>query len=556
VFFTYPAEELASLRSIMGKKPGEGSGRKWARGKGDHVPSIELYLDGRYFALTDQSLHDGPNELRPVTTEVLTWLNRDAGPTFIGKSPATRVLRSADSSRSAVAFRKGVALRGAGRPYEEMVAGLRSDPQTAGWCREKGDVNGGRELRRIWDKAAERQWLAHCQLNSSGNPQSNLANALVALREAPELQGLFSYDDMLRAPLLMKPVPGAGAPDPFGAVSSDPSSPVRDVDVTAVQEWLQRAGLSAISKDTTHQAVDLCASERAFHPVRQYLNGLRWDGERRLLGWLNAYLGVDHGKYATGIGTMFMIAMVARVFEPGCKADYMLVLEGPQGARKSTACAILGDRWFSDNLPDIRAGKDVSQHLNGKWLIEIAELSALDKAEAAALKAFITRAEERYRPSYGRKEVIEPRQCVFIGTTNKHSYLRDETGGRRFWPVEVGIIDTDALARDRDQLLAEAVELHRKGERWWPDQAFETEHIQPQQDARYEADAWEDAIGKFLVGRTITTVLEVAREGLLIDLPKIATADQRRIAAALEHIGWTRGERTMRARPWVRRHDA
>jgi predicted P-loop ATPase len=556
VFFIFSTTELPSLRAIMGKKPGEGSGRKWSRGKGDHVPSIELYLDGRYFALTDQHLAGSPTELRAVTPRVLTWLIREGGPAFLGKGPVTRVPRIADSSRSAVAFRKGMALRLAGRAYEEMAEAIRCDPETAEWCNEKGDANGGRELQRIWEKASRHDWLAHCQRNSEGNPRSNLVNALVALREAPELQALFSYDEMLRAPLLVKPVPGVGLPDQLGATRSDLPRPVRDVDVTAVQEWLQRAGLSTVSKDTTHQAVDLCASERGFHPVRQYLNGLRWDGERRLLGWLNVYLGVDQGKYATGIGTMFMIAMVARVFQPGCKADYMLVLEGPQGARKSTACAILGDRWFSDNLPDIRSGKDVSQHLNGKWLIEIAELSALDKAEAAALKAFVTRAEERYRPSYGRKEVIEPRQCVFIGTTNKAVYLRDETGGRRFWPVKVGIIDTEALARDRDQLVAEAVELYRKGERWWPDQAFETEHIKPQQDARYEADAWEDAIDKFVAGRKSTTVLEVAREGLLIDLPKIATADQRRISAAMERLGWTRGERTMRARPWVKSHDA
>ena len=556
VFFTFLTSELISLREIMGKKPGEGSGRKWARGKGDHVPSIELYLDGRYFALTGQPVPDSPIDLRPVTAEVLTWLIREAGPAFIGKATATRATSGADSSRSAVAFRKGGALRSAGKSFAEMVVALRNDPETADWCREKGDANGGRELQRIWDKAAHNQWLAYCQHDSEGNLRSNLANTLVALRQAPELKELFSYDEMLRAPLLTKPVPSVRRAESFGGDSPDLPRNVRDVDVTAVQEWLQRAGLSAVSKDTTHQAVDLCASERAFHPVRRYLSGLRWDGKSRVCGWLVSYLGVAHDAYAVGIGTMFLVALVARVFEPGCKADYMLVLEGTQGARKSTACAILGGRWFSDNLPDIRAGKDVSQHLNGKWLIEIAELSALDKAEAAALKAFVTRSEERYRPSYGRKEVIEPRQCVFIGTTNKHAYLRDETGGRRFWPVKVGIIDTDALARDRDQLLAEAVALYHKGERWWPDQAFETIHIRPQQDARYEADAWEDAIAKFLADKTSATVLEVAREGLFIDLPKVGTSDQRRIAAAMERLGWRRGERTMHGRPWVKHHDA
>jgi predicted P-loop ATPase len=391
-------------------------------------------------------------------------------------------------------------------------------------------------------------WLDMCQRGSKGEALPNLANAMLALRKDPQLRDLLAYDEMLRAPMLMRPVPGSLHPRLAAP------RPLQDGDVTAVQEFLQRAGLEKLGKDTTHQAVDSRARERSFHPVRDYLGGLRWDGTPRLERWLHTYLGAERGPYASGIGKMFLIAMVARVLQPGCKSDYMLVLEGPQGARKSTACAVLGGRWFSDSLPDIRSGKDVSQHLNGKWLIEVAEMSALDKAEAAALKAFVTRAEERYRPSYGRKEVIEPRQCVFVGTTNKAAYLRDETGGRRFWPVKVGAIDTDSLARDRDQLFAEAVHLFRDGARWWPDSGFEAEHIQPQQDARYETDAWEQAIAGWLVGQSRVTVLDVARQALFIDTPKLGTSDQRRIAAALERLGWARGARsgTNGSRAWER----
>ncbi|WP_431280935.1 VapE domain-containing protein [Humitalea sp. 24SJ18S-53] len=370
-------------------------------------------------------------------------------------------------------------------------------------------------------------WLEHCQRTKEGDPRGNLFNCMLAMRRDSRVAKVFRQDEMLRAPVLKDKVTGD-------------LRAVTDADVSKLQEYLQREGLETLSKDVAHQAVDLRAVELAFHPVREYLAGLKWDGESRVSSWLHTFLGADYNEYTKQIGRMFLVAMVARVLKPGCKADYMMVLEGPQGARKSTACAILGGAWFSDAMPDINAGKDAAQHLNGKWLIEIAELAALGKAENSRLKSFITRPVERYRPSYGRKEVLEPRQCLFIGSTNQDAYLRDETGGRRFWPVKVGLIDTDALRRERDQLFAEAAHLFSQGTKWWPDAEFEAEQIRPQQEERFEADAWEDAIKAWLVGLSKTTVLDVARSALMVETPKLGTADQRRVAAILLRLGWQR----------------
>jgi predicted P-loop ATPase len=559
VFFRYHVADLPELRLAMGTR----HGRAFKLRGGDHPPAIELHLSNRYFAVTEQRLDASLQELAIVEKQTLLRLIRGAGPTFARTDSTKSHSKGADSSRSGHAFRIGLEMRPAGATSDEFCQAVRTDPETNSWYEEKGVANGMRELRRIWQKveakteALPAEWISRAQSDRQGEPRPNLYNAMLALREDARIVDLFSYDEMLRAPILSRPVPGGTMHEDNGRFQP---RPVRDADVTSLQELLQASGLEKVGKDTVHQAVDLRAYENTFHPIRIYLDALEWDGTPRLATWLNAYLGAEDTEYHRCIGCMFLVAMVARIFKPGCKADYMPIFEGPQGSLKSTACRVLGGYWFSDNLPDIRtAGKDVAQHLNGKWLIEVAEMSALDKAEASALKAFVTRTVERYRPSYGRKEVIEPRQCVFIGTTNKTAYLRDETGGRRFWPVKIGIIDINALIRNRDQLFAEAVYLYQQGFRWWPDAAFEREFIAPEQEARYEADAWEEEIRSFLAGKQRTTVLEVAQHGLKIELPKIGTADQRRITAALERLGWTRGKRAGAARWWVASgvtHDA
>lgn len=381
-------------------------------------------------------------------------------------------------------------------------------------------------------KRKRAEWLSRCL--SGGRVLNNLASALRALRDDPAVADCFAYDEMLRMPLLTKPLPG---------MDQEPivPRPITDADVSALQEWLQNAGLERLGKDIAHQAVDKRAHERSFHPVRDYLDGLRWDGKPRLGSWLSNYLGAEQTPNSEGIGAMFLIALVARIYEPGCKADFMMILEGAQGDCKSTACATLGGPWFSDHMPPVTSGsKDVSEHLSGKWLIEVAEMAAMTRTESDALKHFVSRPVEQYRPPYGRKEVKQPRQCLFVGTTNREAYLRDETGGRRFWPVKCGHIDLRALRRDRDQLFAEAVARYVVGDPWWPDGDFEAAHIRSQQEDRFEVDAWEEIVVPWLSDKTRVQVTEVARDCVGLAAPKIGTTEQRRITAILLRAGWRR----------------
>jgi hypothetical protein len=433
--------------------------------------------------------------------------------------------------------------RGNGNGHSHNGTGVRSRHKNGG-CKTGGAKPSGSVSPVLTN------WKDQCVMDQKGSIPAILANVMCAHRDYPALIDCFAWDELASMPMVVKPLPGAG--------SGGLPRAVAEADIALVQELLQREGITRLGRETTHQAIDARASENSFHPVRDYLDRLEWDGKDRLGTWLADYLGAEPSEYTCAIGRMFFIAMVARIYHPGCRADYMLVLEGPQGKLKSTACRVLGGPWFSDALPDVGVGKDASLHLAGKWLIEISEMSALSRAENALLKAFMTRQVERYRPSYGRKEVVQPRQCVFIGTTNKEQYLRDETGGRRYWPVPCGLIDIDALKRDRDQLFAEAVERHRHGEQWWPDAEFERDHIRQEQEARFETDPWEEPIAEWLRTRERVTVFEVAREALGKDMGTIGTGDRNRITAVLQHLGWARGKRTDKrgTRFWVKAVDA
>ena len=395
-------------------------------------------------------------------------------------------------------------------------------------------------------------------------PLPNVANALTALRNDPAVRDALAYDEMLCAPVLLHEIG-----QPLMGNLAEPRT-LTDQDVTDIQEWMQKAGLKRIGHDVVRHAVESYARKNSYHPVREYLESLKWDGVKRINVWLTTKLGVEMTEYTKAIGRMFMISMVARIFDPGCKVDHMLVLEGPQGGLKSSACEVLAGEYFSDGLRDI-AHKDANQHLRGKWLIEIAEMHAFNKAEASLLKSFISRRIERYRPSYGRLEVHEDRQCVFIGTTNKDAYLRDETGGRRFWPAKCGKIDLASLAEDRDQLFAEAVVEYREGGEWWPDKAFERQYIAPEQDARYEGDAWEEPIRAWLAKKIKVTIIQVAcgalgyegerphftvpgepKEARGTPINRLGTIDQRRIGAILTTLGWKPGKRDKYGRWWVK----
>lgn len=411
---------------------------------------------------------------------------------------------------------------------------------------------GAEAFAALLEAATELEsWQAAYAFGRDG-PLNNLANALIAVSSAPEVQDAFAYDLMARDVAVTQPL--------FDDAPASLPRPRTDDDVNRVRAWLQRdGGLSQVGATDVSVAIDTRARERPFHPIREYLRSLRWDGRKRLDGWLARYLGVAESEYASMVGAKFLISMVARVERPGCKVDHALMLIGEQGDMKSTACRVLsGDPWFSDQLPHLSGHdeKRLSQHLRGKWLIEIAELSALKNAEIEDVKKFVTRQTEKYLPSYGRHEAIEDRQCVFVATTNEDMPLKDETGDRRWWPVNVGVIDVEGLRRARDQLMAEAFARYAAGEEWWFERSVEKRVVLPEQKQRFAGGAWDDAVEEFLEREARPFILAdpkkpdllrnhkvkityVAMNALSLSAGALNRSVTRGVGLAMRRVGWT-----------------
>lgn len=398
-------------------------------------------------------------------------------------------------------------------------------------------------------------WLERLRRDERGRVIPDLANILIALRGEQLMVEAAAFSEMMHHSILTKEWPHLPDAKPV----QPPPREITDDDITRLQEWLQRMGMPRIGRDVVGQAIEAFAREHRFHPVRDWLNSLEWDGIKRIDRWLFVYFGAeaednDAIDYVEAIGKMFLTAMVARVFKPGCQCDYMLVLEGDQGILKSSACRVLAGEYFSDGLPENIASKDARQHLRGKWLVEVSELAAYSKAETEAIKAFITRREERYRPPFGRHDVAEPRQCVFVGTTNQEVYIKDPTGGRRYWPVKCSTIDVEGLREVRDQLFAEAVLAFKRGERWWPTPEDEAKFFKPQQEKRQEDDPWFSSVCEWLemVNFDRVTVTQIARSALgFIGDSHIGTAEQRRVTNIMRDLRWQQ-HRTTKGRFYLR----
>lgn len=409
------------------------------------------------------------------------------------------------------------------------------------------------------------EWATALRRSEEGKVLATEGNFMVAIGTDPRWKDVIALDERSGQVVIRKapPVPSISG----GTWPRD----LRDSDVSQIGAWYETELSVAFNNAAMHRGIDAVASLNGFDSLGDYLIACEaaWDGEFRIDAWLATYLGVERSTFTEEVGAKWLVSAAARGIDPGSKVDHVLVLEGPQGARKSSALRALCpvDELFTDSIPDLRNEKSAAEAVSsGAWIVELAELDAASRAEMSAVKAFVTKRVDSFRPAYGRKTVRRPRRVVFAGSTNDATYLRDTTGARRFWPVKVsGKLDVSGIERDRDQLWGEAVSRYRAGVVWWLSEASE-EEARVEQEARREVDPWERTIEAYLEtwrgaaerdgGVSLASLPGDCLRALEIEEGRADRADMRRITAILIMLGWNKvrrggGHSGFRRRAWV-----
>lgn len=430
-------------------------------------------------------------------------------------------------------------------------------------------IDGGKGGGQVPPGGGERDaddWRNRLVRDRNGTPIAAPHNLMLILEFDEVLEGLFWLDEFGNRVVLDRQPPWAGGKrDEFN-----------EVDAMELAAWLGdpvRYGMT-VGVNLVLQSVEAIARRRKRHTVREYLESLEWDGVPRIERLFVDQFGADDGDYSRGCAFCVLVSAVSRILwvdpkqpSKGSKVDFMLVLEGGQGAGKTTAVLeLFAAEWYAE-ATESPAHKDFYQTLRGRWGVEIGEMDSFSKADVAKVKQAITTRFDVYRPSYGRNARSFRRECVFVGTCNGNDYLRDATGARRFLPLAVGKVDIPSLVAMRDQLWAEAVHLFKEGFEWWRMPA----DAEREQDERYQEDAWTQPIVKWLDGAAnvdsyegirirdpITgqvgecTTSEILWRALSIDTARHGRQEQMRVANIMARLGWGK-HRPMRngARLWT-----
>lgn len=362
--------------------------------------------------------------------------------------------------------------------------------------------------------------------------KNRVMNIVRLIESEPALQNLFRFNEFIsdieynRAPSWNHKI--------------KPGKKIDDSDEIFIKGWLAEEKHFEPPRALINEALVLCSAKNKIHPVKNYLESLKWDGKKRLDLWMHKVCGAEDNIYSTLVGRKMICALVKRIYDPGCQFDNLIVLEGKQGIYKTSMLRIIGGEWYAPF--SIKAeSKDAIDVMQGKWLLEMEELTAMRYTDIEHIKAFLSRTVDRVRLSYRRNAQDFPRQCVFIGSMNPigdNQYFKDTSENRRFWPIECkGTIKIRWVKENRDQLFAEAMKVYEK-EKLFLDNEDAIKISVDKQEDRKPHDSWMDLIDEFLSGKNFITTIEIMTKCLHCPTDKITIANSIRVGICMRRLGW------------------